>query len=328
MLKELSTRINGQYYQAAVKRIKGTHLSCDNNDAWNQEIVEKYHNCTIEIIESSKEIGYNIKAIEFYAINHSGTKSIEANIDEVLEDIEFEPNPSKAFNQAMKFITDAFVPSSEILSCFKIDGCLERTREVVIRLKMIQWGLYGLGQVPAGLLLANHNVMLGPYFGDLGGTNWPHIPLHKKPTKLEEDFHQLLTNITYVMSNGTLENVSLLDLPAFGSTIGTLRKNLKKHFNWPVETSYAIRTSNIGVNFNDIFTSYKNLVDDWGHHMKLLRKKDNLGQFTSEMKNNRFMNFTKFIEKDMKTFLIAISGISLRLFLFIFQNKFLKKVFF
>ena len=174
---------------------------------------------------------------------------------------------------------------------------------------MIQWGLYGLGQVPAGLFLANHNFMLGPYFGDLGGTNWPHIPLHIKPTKLEEDFHQLLTNITYFMSNGTLKNVSLLDLPAFGSTIGTLRKNLKKHFNWPVETSYAIRTSNTGVNFNDIFTSYKNLVDDWGHHMKLLRKKDNSGRFTLEMKNNRFMNFTKFIEKDMKTFLIALSGI-------------------
>ena len=169
MLKELSTRINREYYQAAVKRIKGMHLSCDNNDAWDQAMVEKHHNCTIEIIESSREIGYNIKAIELYAINYSGTKSIEAEFNKVLEDVEFEPNPSKAFNQAIKFITDAFVPTSKISTCFKIDGCLERIREVVIRLKMIQWGLYGLGQVPAGLFLANHNFMLGPYFGDLGG---------------------------------------------------------------------------------------------------------------------------------------------------------------
>ena len=116
MLKELSKRINLEYYKAAVKRIKATHPSCDNDDAWNQEVVEKYHNCTFGIVESSREIGYNIKAIEFYAINYSGTKSIEAEFDKVLDDVEFEPNPSKAFNQAMKLITDASVPSSETLS--------------------------------------------------------------------------------------------------------------------------------------------------------------------------------------------------------------------
>ena len=328
MLKELTSRINHEYYQAAVKRIKVMHPSCDNDDAWNQAIVEKYQKCTYGIVDSSRDISYNIKAIVFYAANKGGAKSIEAEFDEVLEDVEFEPNPSKAFNQVMKFITDAYVSSSETLSCFKIDGCLEKIREVVIRLKMIQWGLYGLGQVPAGLLVATHNVMLGPYFGDLGGANWPHIPLYKKPTKLEEDFNQLLTNITYVMSSGTLKNVSLLDLPAFGSTIGTLRKSLKKHFNWPVETNHAIRTSNTGVNFSDIFTSYKTLVEDWGHHMKLLRKKDDMGQFTSEMKNNRVMNFTEFIEKDMDTFLIAILGIFFLLFLFIFQKYFFKQVLF
>ena len=126
---------------------------------------------------------------------------------------------------AIRFLTNSLKSSTETLSCSKVVGCLERMREVVIRLKMITWGLYGLSQVPAGMLLANHNAMLGPYFGDLGGTNWPHIPLHKKPTKLEEDFHHLLTNITYVMSNKTLENVSLLDIPTFGSTV-TKEKNL------------------------------------------------------------------------------------------------------
>ena len=44
---------------------------------------------------------------------------------------------------------------------------------------MIQWGIFGLGEATAGLYLAYHYAKLGPYFGDIGGSNWPHIPLHK-----------------------------------------------------------------------------------------------------------------------------------------------------
>ena len=110
------------------------------------------------------------------------------------------------------------------------------------------------------------------------------------------------------MSKETLKNISLLDLPAFGSTVGTMRKDLKKHFNWPVETNHAILTNNQGQNFTDIFASYKTLVEDWGHHMDLLGSKESSGHFTLQMANNRYMNFTKFIMADMKTFLMVLSG--------------------
>ena len=110
------------------------------------------------------------------------------------------------------------------------------------------------------------------------------------------------------LSKETLKNISLLDLPAFGSTVGTLRKDLKKHFNWPVETNHAILTNNQGQNFTKIFASYKTLVEDWGHHMDLLGSKESSGHFTLQMANNRYMNFTKFIMADMKTFLMTISG--------------------
>ena len=139
MFQELYSRINGKYYQAAVKRVKSMYSSCNSNDAWNQDMLEKYQKCTSEIIESNREIGYNVKAIESYAINYSGTKSIEAEFDHALTDVEFEPNPSKAFNHAIKFLTNSFKSSTETLSCPKVVGCLERMREVVIRLKMITW---------------------------------------------------------------------------------------------------------------------------------------------------------------------------------------------
>ena len=201
----------------------------------------------------------------------------------------------------------AYPLASESQVCIE-RHCLEVTREVVIRLKMIEWGLFGLGSASAGLYVAEYFLKLGPYFGDLGGSNWPHIPFHRKQTSLEEEFNRLLTNITFVISEGTLRNVSLLDLPAFGSTVATLRKDLKKQFNWPIETNNAILTKNPGLNLTKAFAEYKNLVEDWGHHMKHLGRNSDKTYFTLEMKNNKYFNFTSFINTNMKTFLIAISG--------------------
>ena len=150
--------------------------------------------------------------------------------------------------------------------------------------------------------------MLGPYFGDIDGNEWPHIPLHKDPSSLAEDFNQMLTNLTFEMSNGILANVSLLDLPAFGSTIATLKKGLKKQFIWPTKMSFAIFKNNPEVIKTRILESYKTLTEDWANHMDQLRKNRSFKHFTPEMKNNRFFNFTRFTNDDMKTFLIANSG--------------------
>ena len=188
--------------------------------------------------------------------------------------------------------------------------CLEITREVVVRLKMIEWGYFGLGTASAGLYVAENFLHLGPYFGDKGGSNWPHIPFHKRQTSLEEEFNQLFTNITLIMSDGTLRNISLLDLPAFGSTIGTLRRDLKQQFNWPIETNHAIITKNSNLNLTKVFAAYKILVEDWGQHMKHLGRNSNKTYFTLDMMDNKYLNFTKVIITDMKTFLITIAGIT------------------
>ena len=156
-------------------------------------------------------------------------------------------------------------------------------------------------------------LLLGPYFGDIGGNEWPHNPLHEDPTSLADDFNELLTKLTYEMSNGILKNISLLDLPAFGSTIGTLKKGLKRQFIWPTKVNFAILKSNPAVNRTTIFESYKSLTEDWLNHMEQLDKNHYSNTITLEMKNNRFFNFTKFVMADMKTFLTTISGNNIRL---------------
>ena len=170
---------------------------------------------------------------------------------------------------------------------------------------MMEWGL---GGSTAGLFMAYHHNMLGSYFGDAEGNEWPHYPLHRKPTALEEDFNQLLTNIVFQMSNGLLNNVSLMDLPAFGSTIGTLRKGLKKQFVWPTKMNFATHKFNTGVNKTKISASYKTLKEDWTDFMDKLDQQDYEKYYTSQMKHNVYFNFTNLIIADMKTFLTSVAG--------------------
>ena len=164
---------------------------------------------------------------------------------------------------------------------------MERTRELLIRFKILEWGIGGSS---AGLFLAYHHEMLGSYFSDVDGNEWPHTPLHRAPTNLEDDLNQLLTNITFQMSNGTLKNVSLLDLPAFGSTIPTLKRGLKKQFIWPIKVNFALLKLNPEVNKTKISASYKVLVEDWADYMYQLGKRDYAKYFTLQMKNNEYLN--------------------------------------
>ena len=173
---------------------------------------------------------------------------------------------------------------------------------------MIEWGMHGLGAASAGSIVAYHHNMLGSYFGDIAGNEWPHIPLHKPPTSLENNFNQLLTNITFALSNGTSKNISLLDFPAFGSIITTLKKGLKQQFVWPIKTNYALLRKNPTKEMSNVFLSYKSLFEDWSEYMDHLDKHDYAKFFTQNMRNNTHLDFTHHIKTDMKTFLTVIAG--------------------
>ena len=117
-----------------------------------------------------------------------------------------------------------------------------------------------------------------------------------------------MTRITEVLSNGKLTDISILDLPAFGAKIEQLDKDYQKSPNWPTEMNFAIHNSP-RKNLNKTFFFYKTVLDDWKHHMETLHDDiDPNDTFTHQMVHNEFLNFTKIIKEDMKTFLLAVAG--------------------
>ena len=216
----------------------------------------------------------------------------------------------KGLEHAITYMKNKLLSSNLTIPCLETGECLEATRKLVIGLKMVEWGLHSQEATTAGSYLAYHHLMLGPYFGDVDGNEWPHIPLYKEPTPLENNFNQVLMDIAFEMSNKTLRNISILDVPAFGSSIVTLRKELKKQFLWPIKTNFALLNSNPESSKKQISAAYKTLMDDWGYYMDQLDKKGYANHFTMEMKSNEHLNFTKYILADMKTFLTAIAGIT------------------
>ena len=112
---------------------------------------------------------------------------------------------------------------------------------------------------------------------------------------------------TFAMSNGRLRNVSILDFPAYGSRIAQLEKHQKNEPNWPTEINFSI-LENYPDDLPSVFTEYKMLLDQWDRYMENLLESNSKANFTTEMGNNRFLNFTSNIRKDMETFLITIQG--------------------
>ena len=57
-----------------------------------------------------------------------------------------------------------------------------------------------------------------------------------------------------------------------------------------------------------MFVQYKNMLDDWEEYLIKVYLKDPNAYFTAAMANNTILNFTNYIEDDMKTFLLAVHG--------------------
>ena len=95
----------------------------------------------------------------------------------------------------------------------KLIGCSENTRKIVLQLKMIELGFYGLGDGSAGMFLADHYSQVGPYFGNLDEHEWPHSPFVNEPSLLELNLNQKMMEMTDILSHGKLKDVRAADLP-------------------------------------------------------------------------------------------------------------------
>ena len=100
--------------------------------------------------------------------------------------------------------------------------CIKSMRQIVLQLKSIQLGYFGPFDTTAGILLAEQRKNLGNYLVNSIRNTWPYEPLHYDPNPIETQINKYMMRLTKEISYGKLKNVSILDLPGFGSTISEL----------------------------------------------------------------------------------------------------------
>ena len=285
-------------FNAAVNLTKKLYPFCKDSIAWEPSNVERYKECTNQISGSNSEIKGSMGSIKRFVDLGRTNWSVHDHLEHILEATDFDWDATKGLENAISYINSVSLTSNQSESNCESQHCLEGTREVVLRLKIIDWNkkrdcecriIFSIPSSSARPILWYRNKK----------RDW--IPLNKEPTTLENNFNQLLANISYVLSNKTLENVSLLDLPAFGSIMGTLKMGLKEQFTWPIKLNFASLGLKESVEKTRISASYKTLTQDWANYMKQIHKKNSESFFTSNMKNDENLNFTEFIRTDMKS---------------------------
>ena len=117
MFQKLSAKVDNTSYQAAVNLAKASHPFCDNILAWEPSYVKEFKDCTNQIIGSNNKLQENRKFIKYYSMNHTGTMSIQAELEQILEDVELEPNPSKGLDQVLDFIKNQSLIKGEAKNC-------------------------------------------------------------------------------------------------------------------------------------------------------------------------------------------------------------------
>ena len=76
-----------------------------------------------------------------------------------MKEIDIESDFKTNIRVAIAHFKNVSLPST--LSCFEINRCLEIVREVILRLKLIEWGGLGHKVSNAGVFLSFHHSMLG-----------------------------------------------------------------------------------------------------------------------------------------------------------------------
>ena len=120
MFQKLSGNVDKTSYQAAMDIMMALYPKCDNVLAWEPSNAEAYKNCTNQIIRSSTKIQNNFRLIESYSMNQNGTISIQAELEQVLEDVELEANPKKGIEKVLAYIENESWIASYSQPCFEI----------------------------------------------------------------------------------------------------------------------------------------------------------------------------------------------------------------
>ena len=320
LIEELSNKITDKAIEGSAKTMKNVYSgSCGSYEAWDVSKVEAYKKCTKEIADSSTQINYIICEIQEVAKrNHSDLRS---DLWHTMEEMDFEQREleSKELEKTIDKIKKmagiltsscdktSFEPTVE---CLENPECLIGMRNITIQLKLIQWGYYGPTETSLGIYIAYHRKTLGGFFENSLDNSWPYQPLHREPNDWEIQLNEYMTKMTEEISNGKLTDISILDLPGFGSHIANLDQLQQSESNWPNELNFAIYNKfKNSTERMKAFSQYKRLIGLWKIYLENVNQHGNESstQYPPCIEHNPF-NFTQHIEEDFSTFLKVYEG--------------------
>ena len=305
IFKEISSKVTQKAIDGAIKIITRTYLYCVSHDAWDVSNSIYFNGCTMEIASSDPQILAAINNIEKIAQHNQYSASA---IWLLYEEIDFyqEDHASKSLEVAVDAINE--IAGNLQSTSFCQENCLKTMREIVVQLKLIQWGYYGNAEATAGIYLAFHRNYAGSYFENSLKNYWPYYPLNDEPTELEVRLNKLLVKMTDAMSDGRLKRTSILDLSAYGSPLSNLDPFQTNEANWPYEVNFAIHNKN-DTNFTLAFDVVKKLSYHWGQYMDHINEEGTYSdlKFPPNKIENPF-NFSTYIFDDLSMFLKVYTG--------------------
>ena len=306
VLHQISSKVNQEVLESTAKIMKRTFSSCRKDSAWDITDPSEYHNCTYQIGASNPQILAAMDHIEKIA---KDDQYLPNDIWLSLEEFDHheERHNSRALETAVNQIKHMQNDNLTSLMLCQED-CLAKLRNIIMQLKLIEWGYYGTADATGGLYLAYHAQKIGNYFKNSMNNYWPYYPLHDEPNDLEIKLNQCLMKMTEEISNGKLKGTSILDFPAYGSRMLNLDNHQVTEANWQNEINFAIYNSGQG-NFSHEFSHYKNLSHLWREYIGRMNE-DALSSdsiFPPSIIHNQF-DFSHDIVEHFSTFFKVISG--------------------
>ena len=135
---------------------------------------------------------------------------------------------------------------------------------------------------------------------------------HVQPNNLELEMDKFFTNALSKLSNETLKNVSILDMPGFGNSFNFFESNCYR-FLLSNQFDMAIYRKLFNVNnkvstkdlWKFVLTECNRLKNQWREYMSTTTDGND---FPKSLRNNTIFNFTNYIKEDMTTFLATYAA--------------------
>ena len=282
-------------------------VRCNSSNAWDSSHEQHYY-CTLQIAKSDPLISKIMNEIE--EVSKLDLVTFEHLVNEIwlsFEGMTLQQQQDesmsmiKTFAKIIDLRTIRKIPST---ICSFSQNCKKAFRKIVLQLKLIQLGYYGPTAATAGLYLARYRDKFGAYFTNSMDNKWPHQPLHRDPNQNEALLNEYLLAFTENLSTDRLKNVSLLDLPAFGSRISHLDEFQTNSALWPLETNFAILKKYKRSMLNTAFQTHKYLITLWKRYIDHIHTTGKY--FPQEFPPNNIhhpFNFTEYIQDDFSMFL-------------------------